>query len=547
VPVSSRIAPPCTAAARPRDERGFILVVTMLVLLIASILAVATLTAADGDLAGSRVDVDAKIALAAAEAGINDYRAHLVLDDNYWSKCDDVPQPSAVSQAWPGTGPDARRWLAVPDSRAVYSIELIPANGASACNPASAAATLLDKTTGTFTIRSTGVVGTTRRTVIATFKRAGFLDWIYFTDYETLDPAWYATKAGGRATSPDIVGWASRSCVRYYRDGRGAQSYAGTFVPGGEPLTASCGEIRFVTGDVVAGPLHSNDELLICGTPRFGRTAAERAAAGDVPVDQVEVAAPAPGWRTTCGGSPTFAGNWTPDGPVLGLPASNGSLRRFAEPDYVFSGRTEIVLGGATLTVNGASMPFPPDGVIYVANAVCGQGYQPLDPYPAGGSTPPGCGDAWVRGTYSKDLTIATEGDIIINGDITHSGDSMLGLIPNNFARIYHPAVHSAPGSTSCTNSAGTMDDVRIDAAILALRDSFTVDNYYCGARLGTITVNGAIAQRFRGPVGTSGGSGYLKNYNYDDRYRIRNPPHFLDPVPGSWKIQRFTEQKPAR
>ena len=89
------------------------------------------------------------------------------------------------------------------------------------------------------------------------------------------------------------------------------------------------------------------------------------------------------------------------------------------------------------------------------------------------------------------------------------------------------------------------------NAAILSLNHSFTVDNYYCGAPLGTLTVNGTIGQKFRGPVGRGGGSGkvngYTKDYNYDDRLRFRAPPHFLDPVQAAWRIQRYTEQVPAR
>jgi hypothetical protein len=53
--------------------------------------------------------------------------------------------------------------------------------------------------------------------------------------------------------------------------------------------------------------------------------------------------------------------------------------------------------------------------------------------------------------------------------------------------------------------------------------------------------VNGAIAQKFRGPVGTTGGTGFLKDYNYDDRLRYLEPPHFLDPVEAAWHVQRET------
>jgi hypothetical protein len=120
--------------------------------------------------------------------------------------------------------------------------------------------------------------------------------------------------------------------------------------------------------------------------------------------------------------------------------------------------------------------------------------------------------------------------------------------VAQTFIRIYHPV-------SGCSNAASgpfgaAPGSLTIDAAILSLDHSFIVDNYGCGSPLGTLTVNGAIAQRFRGPVGTGGSSiatGYVKNYNYDDRFKVANPPYFLDPVQSSWRTVRYTEQLPAR
>jgi len=84
------------------------------------------------------------------------------------------------------------------------------------------------------------------------------------------------------------------------------------------------------------------------------------------------------------------------------------------------------------------------------------------------------------------------------------------------------------------------------EAAILSLQHSFINDHYTCGAKLDTVTVTGAIAQKFRGPVGLVGSTGYIKNYNYDDRLRYRSPPFFLDPVSAAWGVVRQNEQVPA-
>jgi hypothetical protein len=76
---------------------------------------------------------------------------------------------------------------------------------------------------------------------------------------------------------------------------------------------------------------------------------------------------------------------------------------------------------------------------------------------------------------------------------------------------------------------------------MLAIQHSFIVDHYNCGSQLGDLIVNGAIAQKYRGPVGTVGNSGYNKVYTYDDRLRYLSPPNFLDPVESAWHMQRQT------
>ena len=64
------------------------------------------------------------------------------------------------------------------------------------------------------------------------------------------------------------------------------------------------------------------------------------------------------------------------------------------------------------------------------------------------------CGNVYVHGEYTKSLTIAAENDVIINGNITTpvngetpTTNALLGLIANNFVRIYHhPVVETYEG-----------------------------------------------------------------------------------------------------
>ena len=541
-----------------RTESGYVMVSVMGVLLVATVFSVAAISAADNDTGQSRKDVDRKAAFAAAEAGLNYYLYRLNEDSNFWAQCDQVEGPSAtepapVNQPWNGTGTDPRRWRNVPDSPdEQYTIELLPVSG-QVCNPSDPAGSMINSQNGTFRIRATGRSGAQRRgewayrSIVGTFRRRGFLDFLYFTDFETSPPTIY--------NSTD-QGWAAGACARYVRDGGTCRRSSGT----------QCTNIQFAPGDVVNGPMHTNDQILICGNPTFGRTQNSQ---GNAVTDSVEVSHnTSPGYRNSCAGTPNVrpSGNslkWNT--PTLNLPPSNSSLSTIARPQYTFSGTTTIRLRDDRMDVTDYGNPggtirtqtnleFPTNGVVYVDTGSCGAGsYNARDPY----NVPTGCAVAYVSGQYTRSLTIAAERDVVVRplpADPDGSGvrragtsDAMLGLIGNDHVRVFH-------GDTNCPvdpPSGGTKTNIRIDAAILALNYSFMVDNYNCGPARNLLTVNGVIAQRFRGPVGTGGASGnstgYIKNYSYDDRLVYRSPPFFLDPIQSAWQIVRYNEQVPAR
>jgi hypothetical protein len=488
-----------------------------------TILGGASLAASKGDLRLIRRDLDDKRAFAAAQAGIGDYSFHLNNDNNYWAKCTSVPAPHAVNQQ----NSTANRRFVPGTNDASYAIELLPATGQSTCSTTSPVTSMLEASganTGTFRIRSTGFVGNTKQSVVATFKRASLLDYVYFTQLETSDPVTY-----GFANPSSALTGAYSQCGKFRREGRMSQPIPSS---GGQ----YCDQIVFVTGDQVRGPLHTNDDLLICGTPAFGRTAA----------DVTEVSAPPQGWQgySGCSGNnPNFIGPLVTTAPVLTPPATNGKLKTIAGTSYTYTGQTTIELSGANMRVNGGSLqPIPADGVVYVKNGSCSASYSPFTAtYPSSS----GCGTARVFGTYSGQLTIAAENDVIIWDDITRTGNGLLGLVANNFVRIRHPFSDTNDTTRGdCdggSNLSGSQPDLRIDAAMLAIQHSFIVDHYDCGASLGDLTVNGAISQKYRGAVGTTGGTGYIKDYNYDDRLRYQEPPHFLDPVQSAWHVQRET------
>ena len=152
-------------------------------------------------------------------------------------------------------------------------------------------------------------------------------------------------------------------------------------------------------------------------------------------------------------------------------------------------------------------------------------------------------GDVFLSGTLRGRLTIAAENNIVVVDDTTYStsgaaSNDLLGLIANQFVQVYHPV------NASGTNITPTFQDPQIHAAILALGHSFIVQNYDEGAKLGTLNVNGVIAQKWRGPVGTGGGSGtgYLKAYGYDTRLQYASPPHAMDGFTAPFRVSQWAE-----
>ena len=507
------------------SERGIALLVVILALAAGSTLGAIVLTAAGADLPFARASQERKQAYAAAEAGLEYYMFKLGEFNDYWTLCDQGPAPSPtdpnpVNQQWDGAGTDPRRWRTMHDGKSQYTVELLPATGAT-CTPGTNAHTsMLDSSSGTFRVRATGRAGGVTRTVVTTLRRRSFLDFIYFTDFETRDPAQYP--------DPAVADWAAANCAKP-RASR----------PSG------CVPIQFGSSDEINGPLHTNDDLLTCGAVKFGRDSD----------DNIEVSGPA-GWANAsgCSGSPNFQGKYMPNADPLHVPPSNSGLATVAAANgYTYTGRTTIRLRNNVMDVTTGSpavtttnVPLPPNGVIYVNNGTCTGTKTPLlQRY----DDPVGCAVAYVSGTYSRSLTIGSANDIVVTGNLRKdpTTDSVFGLIANNNVRVYHPVTRSNWNDPdSCNNATGTMENVTIEAAILALTHSFVVDNFRCGDDMDKLNVIGAIAQKFRGAVGTTEPTGYTKNYVYDDRLRYRSPPFFLDPVQAAWKVNRSNEQVPA-
>ena len=382
-----------------RCQQGFTTVTLMGVLAVGGLLVAAGFAAVDGDISLAREDQDYKQSYGAAEGGLQWYLNRLGQDNNFYVRCTSVPPPNAtesapVNQKWDGVGSDPRIWRKLPGEEAEYAVELVPAPGFPGCVQNNQYS-MIDPN-GNLTIRVTGRSLGEYRTVLATLRRANFIDFIYFTDFETLDPGAYAT--------PDDTADATAQCSTY-RASR----------------TSFCTEIQFTATDVINGPFHTNDSLRICGGATFGRSTR----------DAIEIVG-TPAWENGgCAASPNVVGTLVNPASVLALPPSNAAIEGVVQPAYKFKGRTHIALNGANMTVTTGydvgvvtttTMPLPSNGVIYVDNSNTGScaagGYVREQRYTGTGrGSPTSCGNAWISGTYSNDLTIAADNDVIIEGE----------------------------------------------------------------------------------------------------------------------------------
>jgi hypothetical protein len=481
-----------------REQQGVTMIIALGVMTVAMSLTVAGFTAVQIDQHETRNDILQKRALQAAEAGLQWYTFQLDTNVNFWSQC-----KSAWQQPVPNTdlaqNPEYYSYTELPASSEPTADYI---NGAKACNTSDPIGSMIESATGpnpseagSFRVEFNGYAQDyayqnaqgnslgVERSIVVTFHRTGFLNFVYYTKYET--------------------------------------TYDGSTV-------------EFVTGDSVNGPFHTEDTVHLCGNPTFGR-------ANHSPYDVMQAASVVN--DNGCTSNPTYnTFNGTYDNTKGGIdpPPDNSQLKQIANNNgQVWSGSTTITLGSpdanhysvinAAANCNPCTKSYPTNGVIFVASTSCGWTYDPAN----ASNAPAGCGDVYVSGEANTSLTIAADDDIIITGDTwtDPTTSNLLGLVANNWVRIAHNC--NTPSSS-----------IKITAAILAVTDSFQVDDYNCGPQMGNINLTGAIAQIYRGTVGQHGNgtTGYLKNYVYDDRLLAEEPPYFLNPVQAAWAVGRENE-----
>ncbi|GEP68114.1 hypothetical protein CSO01_08290 [Cellulomonas soli] len=612
---------------RTAGDEGVALVLVVGSMLILAMLAFTALAFTVASQKFARYDQDYTSAMGAAQSGVDDYIARLNRLGLYYKDVDCTnlalqgPMDATTNTCGWSDSTEAG-WLPVDPTRtgeldAFYHY---------------AVNSSLAESGGPITLTVTGRANGEYRSVESVLRKASSTDYVYYTDYESADPA----------------------NVQAYPTSNPASAQCGGSVPAGvTPLywynnrkAYGCKEITFASGDYLEGTVFSNDSVAAAG-PTF----TDGFFTANKECENVTASTAVSNWKWCLrndGGTYSTA-NFNSVRPQYKAPyyladtsavfATLPGCRYYGSTRIVFNSNGTMTVwnksnGGlgpvatglgsgepcgklSDLTGAGATVNVPTGLVVYVSAApssvparecYSGEIGGPLgSALPLGTktattpSTPTGTsasytydtnmtettkycseGNVYLEGVLKGRLTVAAAQSIIVTGDLVYAGglestsNDMLGLVATNSVEAFHPwmgtysPVKEASGCTSgCTykwsaSTSGTTNSsvwprqysdptgktsvsgLQIMGSIQTLNHSFYVQKYADGASLGTLQVNGSIAQRWRGIVGTGSGSvsttGYLKKYVYDTRLKNAAPPYFPAWTNAQWSQRYFGE-----
>jgi hypothetical protein len=378
-----------------RDESGMTTVTVIAIISLIIALMTASVLTVQSDRVGIVHRVSRDKAIAAAEAGFNDYLWRLNKDHEYY-----------LNYVHPAEGNDALghpKYVTVGNGE--YHLEITP--------PTDTVPMVTIKATGR-AMTAAGVYLT--RSITAQVRMRKFTDYIFMTEYEVVEG------------SNDLIWWK--------------------------------------TGDVVDGPLHTNDNLNTSGTPWFKKKVTMTGILNDT------------------AGTPRFDEGYVENSDELALPPTNSKIKDFAiQGGYYYYGVTTILLNGSSLNITNTdasgkttgptgNVSFPANGTIYVDGLASAK-------YTAGN------GDIYIRGTYNGKLTVGAKNIIYVTGDIRYvnANTDILGLVGENYIYVNH-----------YSQSAG-------DVTLQGILHATTTSTF----RTGTIVKAGAVASNVTDTTGLGG------------------------------------------
>ena len=459
---------------------------------------------------------------------------------------------------------------------------------------------------GVLTLRVTGRVGQETRSIVADLKQDGFVNYVYFTDLETRDPYNVSSTcyryAWGNPARPsscgeiqfgasDILDGAVHSNDTMVMCGAEFKAQVTTeYNPANikYKVASGCAQpklngltVKF--SEHIEMPPTNNElkketryDLTATDVPNpgclyTGPTSIEFKDNGTMivkspwtKVTQVNGAEPTEGRNLMVNGK-YYCGNPTD------LASDTGAIVDVPDNNLIYVQDVPAIRSG-TQNPNYTAKTSPPratattnpvrcDG-IYVRTRVNGKNVDTWNPpnnglgYPlaaenyAKESNAPAnvykcqAGDLFVKGKVDGKVTVAAQNFVYVVGDLSYESttDDVLGLVGQEAVQVWNPTA-----GTGCLSVCSTKANGRtIQAAILSVAHTFTVQNYATIGDRGELKILGSIAQKFRGAVGTAGDQGYDKRYKYDTRFLNTAPPKFLAPASTTYGVSTWSEINPV-
>lgn len=377
--------------------------------------------------------------------------------------------------------------LTVPGTSEKFELTLTPSNWQSICQN-----NLLANKNCTVTFNSTGYYQNAHATVSFTLSRAAneYLEYTYYTDYETADPA-------DSAVYPNQYSWAVTHC-QYH-----AYDYNPTTGGYGPDYSGGCALIEFGPSDVINGPLFTDDDPWICQATFMGQVYTGDPNPSDTPFWQnpggcgspnfnqggfQEVGFLQPPPNTNAVGTAADVGGCIYYGPTF-ITLKPNDIVNVISPDTKYLVQNQFAnaggcgtpgnsSGGCLNTASGCTLNWAMtgcglstcfDGAVEIDNSPTNSTDPNYWPIVSGNSTAPTCSRGKVDGYYwhiDSEVTVPNSspngqnclnGDLLIQGDPNSQTTAMVATNSNS-----NPSAQSVPGAFDLLASFAAQDNVII-------------------------------------------------------------------------------------
>ena len=277
------------------------------------------------------------------------------------------------------------------------------------------------------------------------------------------------------------------------------------------------GAINWATRDTIYGPFHTQDKMLVNGSPVFWGKATNKLGMTKSPSSS----------------TPKFFGGYQ-TGIDIPMPSNFTPLINAATS------------GGKYLNGVDVTITFNPDGTLTVKEGAAAPTRVSLSAYAPNGALVINGGNLHIKGKFTGQLTllaqsggVANKGKVYLDSSVTYVHNPMSGPSDDLLGIC-------AQDSIVISNNSNNSSGIDIQASLFSMNKGMGAEQYDKSPTRGMIRLLGGISQQQRAAVGTIDGSGnvitgYSKSYRYDDRLMNQSPPFY--PTTGSYEILSWYER----